>query len=250
MKSTITTEDCKNFIQSEIALTDMKKLKRVSKYKGADETTVREFSHPDLSDPIYIVEDKSSQLTLSLTKPSPDKPKKEVISIFSETDIKGINVLVKETIKKLDKHETDMDDEFIEHFKKSPYWHALPSQFTFNFPLDAYENTTENVTNGIDSPFILSFDSFCIRFYDKNKSEQDIYLSNLLTLTGILSEAFDFDDEYHVGLDCRNDEYKHLTVKDIYLMLIEKGFDYSPKANAYIEDDCLFKNELSKLNKK
>lgn len=168
-------------------------------------------------------------------------------------DVNGIKKLLAFITKKFDDDDdgdlTDTDrDGFVELVKKSPHFNALASQFSFNFPVNVYENFVYNVTKGLDTPFDCSKrDSFCIRFYDKNESESDYYLSNFLTFTGYagLDTWLDFCDEYHLTL--MGHHSPEMTVKDVFAKLIALGFDYSPECTDYIEDDCLFKHELTDL---
>lgn len=247
MTSKISTEDCKNFIQLNYKLVDIKQLKRKSKFKDANGNTVREFSHPSKEMPFYVIEDSHSELSLSEIKPEPYTQKKETISIFEQEDIDGIRKLLKTIGKEIDSN-NDIDfDDMIERIKNSPHFKALPSQFTFNFPYDAYNNYDDNVKNGIETPFGEGDEGFCVRFYDKNKLELDYYWASVVVSYSPLDTWLDSSDEDHFiqSYDCP----LSLTVKEAFQKLIDLGFDYSPKSTSYIEDDCLFQKELKKLLK-
>lgn len=242
--STITTEDCKqylvNYFKNNGTQTFIKDWKRLSKYKQGD-VWMRDFSHPTLG--IVYLAENNNLLDIVETKTKEDHTQVSYFKTFSNDDTNGAKKLVKKLIKIRSAHEDD--DLVFESADWKKYSHALPSQFTFCFPFDnpheIYNNDLKNVINGLDSPFTFNtYDSFNIMFNDRNTNDIDLYTSDCLNpnISGILPIWTDFIDEYH--LEVTSEAPKELTVKQFIHMMFDLGFEYKV-GSAY---DCLFRQEI------
>lgn len=253
--SKITTEQCKEFLiehfSNQNINTQEKEWKRLSKYKDkTDSNIVREFSHPNLGVVLLKEINNDLQIIDSANKninDSTSKPVKTVKSSKNTFTQKTFTAEEKKQAKKLleqylerDRESNSSEEDFYLSEQYQKYQHALPSQFTFYFPADTYENHEDNITDGLNTKMkVNDHNSLNVIFIDKNGSDIDSYASFILTQS-ILPAWSSFCDEYHLDL---MDTAPDMTVKEFIQYLLSLGFEYGTDG----EEECLFYQEMKKF---
>lgn len=258
-----TTEDCKAFLLQHYPQTNEKGWKRTSKRK-VDGEVQRTFIHTDIGE-VIIAETNQGLVIRSAYISTMSLPAKKVKikstlevtqKMFSKEQESIAEKIILQYVygyiyDKQGKCKSKQEDEelirnhqaVMEHPYLSQGFEALPSRFTFYFPVDCYGNEVGAVSKGINSP--MSFNDsdgisngFNIIFDDKGESDPDAGAHELL-VEGILPPWVSFVDEYHLEL---TDDAPKITVFEFFKILVELGFEYKPG-----EMDCLFKKELKKI---
>lgn len=259
--SKITTEMCKDFLilhyKKNGLDTQKSDWKRVAKYKDNNNNWVRNFANDKIG--IISLVEKDNSLEIFEKKLLVEPVKISYFKTFSKEEVKGAKSIVKKLIKIRERYDDEQEETLFNSKEFQLFKSAIPSQFTFCFPEDTYENIEENKTNGIDSPMLVrkvlgndvSFDSLNVMFEDRNTDDIDIYTSHILTDQHIFPEWLSYDDEYHLSIyhDISSDEQKKvlesMTVKDFVNYLFEMGFEY--KVGIY---GCMFEKEIKSYIKK
>jgi hypothetical protein len=229
--STVTTDDCKNFLNKEFNLTSSAKLKRLTKYKDSDGLYIREFS--DISGNIYMVKELADG-SLIVHNGNPNSTAKD------PTEFDG-SKFVKSALKKLD---ADDDYDFVENtinqIKSMPVDNQtkIANEFCFYFPDLIYANDISTVNNGLDtSMFENDGESYCIfMYYRKRNEDTNEYITDILR--GILPDTFDKCDEEHFVL---TDSVSSSTIREIVSLLEGLGFVYKNDKNADPDEYCMLK---------
>lgn len=245
--SKITTEMCKIFIQHHFSLNSDVSIKRTKKYKDEAGFVARDFILGNGKQCTLIEVDGQLQIKESDTKSD------NIKRIFTDEELKTAKKFLKNCLKKMEQFQNNEDatedDEYdinniIEESNSLTDKSILFSQFCFCFPSETYGNEKEAVTNGLDTPFLLkgnSFaNSFCFMLWDKNNSDPDLYLHDVLK--DMLPEYINSCDEYHYEVDFEymQKNNPNITVRDIKNLLLSFGLEYKKKTP--FEEECLFKN--------
>lgn len=244
--SKITTEDCKKFIVSHYEKNDQisnfEDWKRDSKHKQ-NGNWVRNFSHPTLGS-ISLVE-INDQLEINSNGIIEEQNNKKYFTTFTKEEIKGAKELIKKTIKMREAGELNDEDFDITESKVNDlfnsnvgnlYKHAIPSQFTFSFPLDTASNNESNKTNGLDTKIFPNgeYSSFMILFENKHYDE----INDILVTQRILPKWLDLANEELIKSD--DQSLRNMTVREFINILFDMGFKHE---EGYL--GCLFLEEIN-----
>lgn len=225
----ITTEMCKKFIQENLGINESISIKRTKKYKDEEGLVARDFLLGN-GEQCTIVESDSGELKLKDSNNSSNFSGR----IFTDDEKKEAKKFIKSWAKKIENGNVEIED-CINAANQLPDKSILTSQFVFNFPEDMYSNDSSAITNGLNTPFAIpGNDSFCIMLIEKNGTDPDLYMNDVVKdlLPAYLTDL----DEYCYGME--NNSYSG-TVQDVIEELQAIGFEY--KKTPKDSEECLFK---------
>ena len=261
----MTSADAKAFLVQHFRthgiLTQPQDWKRVSKRNDDQGRAVREFSHPDRSATVFVLEEAGGFALLdgpTTQAPTSQDPSTEG---FTRTTFPAHQVEAAERIRKAYLHAAEFPSEDEDEEEEEPYdvmvrhpdyaiaFPALGSQLAFYFPEDTYDNEGLSGNMALDAPV----GPLVVSILDPDPdAEDDLYLNTLLV-----------DHRETIGLQSM-DEYNFQfsnqtqTLRQAIQSLFDAGLSYDTHRACYLDsglkrrphyrgEGCLFRQSLGRL---